>query len=419
MGMQKDYFFLKCAGTTIDVNSLVSDVVASEPARCSFVIHPLHAKQLWKHPLLRLVKFLPRTVQNKIEKWVAHLPAVRYSQLKGVKSFYNGKEAVCDLMLMMATPKQLLGMNENFLNQRLLECADQSMKTGSKIIGLGAYTKVAGDGGVQVTDRASIPVTTGNSLSAASTLWAAEAALKKVHPQLKRNAEGRLPLRVMVIGATGSIGRVTSLLLSEEVTELFLISRSMNKLEELRDEISSVSSNCKVKIATGVGSSIQTVDLLITATSNQGKKLFDVDSLKPGAVVCDCSRPMDFTKNDAISRPDVLFIESGEVSLPGNPQFTKSVLIERTHIYACLAETLILSLENRLESFSYSRKLDVAKVREISDLAHRHGATLAPLRGPLGLITEEQYAKVRSHQKQKVPGAFLMPDALLEMKAEV
>ena len=120
----------------------------------------------------------------------------------------------------------------------------------------------------------------------------------------------------------------------------------------------------------------------------------DVRDLKPGAIVCDCSRPMDFTREDAEARPDVLFIESGEVTLPGNPQFTRKLNIDRTHIYACLAETLILTMEGRFESYSYSRTLLPEKVKEISVIAHRHGATLAPLRGPLGLVTEDQIQKI-------------------------
>ena len=364
--------------------------------RCAFVIHPLSARQLWQHPALKVVKKFPRFVQGLVEKGVSRLPTNRYAELIGVKSTHNGKTVVCDLMLITATPKQLLAMDESFLYKRLLECAEQAHSTGSRIIGLGAYTKVAGDGGVTVSDQSPIPVTTGNSLSAASTLWAAEEALRRVRPDLRADENGVLPIRAMVIGATGSIGRVTSLLLSETVSELVLISRSIDKLGELRAEILSRSPDCKVKIATGVGSNLRNVDLVITATSNHGSQLLDVRDFKPGAVVCDCSRPMDFSREDAEARPDVLFIESGEVALPGDPRFTRKISIDRTHIYACLAETLILSLEGRYEAYSYSRTLQPEKVKEISRIAHRHGARLAPLRGPLGLVTEVQIAKIVS-----------------------
>lgn len=364
--------------------------------RCAFVIHPLSSRQLWQHPALKAVKKLPRFVQSWIEKGASRLPTYRYAELIGVKSAHNGKSVVCDLMLISATPKQLLAMDESFLYRRLIESAEQAQTLGSKIIGLGAYTKVAGDGGVTVADQSPIPVTTGNSLSAASTLWAAEEALRRVRPDLRADENGVLPIRAMVIGATGSIGRVTSLLLSETVSELVLISRSIDKLGELRAEILARSPECKIKIATGVGSNLHNVDLVITATSNHGSRLLDVRDFKSGAVVCDCSRPMDFTREDAEARPDVLFIESGEVALPGAPRFTRKISIDRTHIYACLAETLILAMEGRYEAYSYSRTLQPEKVKEISQIAHRHGARLAPLRGPLGLVTEDQISKIVS-----------------------
>jgi predicted amino acid dehydrogenase len=386
---------MRKADAIISSNLEKNSSVHSVPVRCAFVIHPLTATQLWIHPLLKWVKKLPKFVRDVFEFLVSRMPAHRYAELVGVKSDYNHRTVTCDLILMPATPKQLLKMNERFLYRQLIKCAHLSLEFGSKIMGLGAYTKVAGDGGVTVTDHSPIPVTTGNSLSAASTLWSADEALKLVRPDLKKDSHGVLSIRVMVIGATGSIGRVTALLLSEYVSELVLVSRRMDKLEELRSEILEFSPRCKISIASEVGSILSHTDLIVTATSNYGKKLFDVNGLKPGSIVCDCSRPMDFTKEEAESRPDVLFIESGEVSLPGKPKFTKKLDISNTHIYACLAETLILTLENRFESFSYSRFLLPERVKEISAIAIKHGAGLAQLRGPLGPVTQEQINRVK------------------------
>ena len=40
--------------------------------------------------------------------------------------------------------------------------------------------------------------------------------------------------------------------------------------------------------------------------------------VKPGCVICDVSRPFDIQEEDALKRPDVMVIASGEVQLPGN-----------------------------------------------------------------------------------------------------
>ena len=50
---------------------------------------------------------------------------------------------------------------------------------GAQIVGLGAFTKVVGDAGVTVARRASIPVTTGNSLTIAATLETAKLTARR------------------------------------------------------------------------------------------------------------------------------------------------------------------------------------------------------------------------------------------------
>src|SRR6185312_7269033 len=93
-------------------------------------------------------------------------------------------------------------------------------------------------------------------------------------------------------------------------------------------------------------------DLIVIATSNQSGSVVDIEEVTPGAVICDCSRPLDITPEDARKRPDVLVIESGEVLLPGSPQVTCDIGLPQPVVYACLAETVLLTLEGRFESFS-------------------------------------------------------------------
>jgi uncharacterized NAD-dependent epimerase/dehydratase family protein len=48
--------------------------------------------------------------------------------------------------------------------------------------------------------------------------------------------------------------------------------------------------------------------------------------------------------------------------------------------YACMAETMILALEGRYESFSLGREMTVEQIDEISSLAKKHGFKLAGFR---------------------------------------
>ena len=69
------------------------------------------------------------------------------------------------------TPEKLLEADTSTIYKKLVDLSYKAREDGANIIGTWAYTKIVGDAGVTVARRSPIPVTTGNSLSAASTLW--------------------------------------------------------------------------------------------------------------------------------------------------------------------------------------------------------------------------------------------------------
>ena len=66
-------------------------------------------------------------------------------------------------------------------------------------------------------------------------------------------------------------------------------------------------------------------------------------------------------------------------------------------VYACLAETALLAMEGKLESFTLSRNIDYAKVLEIDRLAREHGVRLSHIMGHQGIISEEEFELCRGH----------------------
>ena len=213
-------------------------------------------------------------------------------------------------------------MKEEFLYNRLVSCAELAKERGAGLIGLGAYTKVVGDAGVTVAKRSPIPVTNGNSYSASTTLWAARQMVEKLGLISPERIGNRFRAKAMIIGATGSIGRVSSLLVSLVFQEIVLVATRADKLLELRDEILRLSPDVTVSVSTQSHADISDADLVVTATSNQSGSILDIELVKPGAVICDCSRPLDIGKEEAAKRPDVLVIESGEVILREIPSWT-------------------------------------------------------------------------------------------------
>ena len=64
-------------------------------------------------------------------------------------------------------------------------------------------------------------------------------------------------------------------------------------------------------------------------------------------------------------------------------------------VYACLAETIVLTLEGRFENFTLGRNIEWEKVHEIYKLGLKHGMRLAAISGVNGVFSDEDIARVR------------------------
>lgn len=372
------------------------------PRRCAFVIHPLSKQMFAKGPGLSWLSSASEGVLDTIENVATYLPGMKLGEITGIRSELTGQEVICDLYSLFSTPKKLLEGEEETTYDKLVAISEKAEKSGALLMGLGAYTKVVGDNGVTVARRAPIPVTTGNSYTVAATLWAANLLVRRLGITRISKDGKQTEGMAMVIGATGSIGRVCSLLLSFAVKELVLVGTRPDKLMELREEIAALRPDVSVHITTDAQTHIARAELIITSTSSQGKKVLDIMQVRPGAVICDCSRPIDVTEEDAKRRPDVLVIESGEIALPGKVKISMDIGLEGNAVYACLAETVLLTLEGRYEPFSLSRNLSFNRVKQIYKIGLAHGAQLASVRGPLGPIHDETIETVRRLAKQRL-----------------
>ncbi len=370
------------------------------PRRCAFIIHPLSVKHLALTPGFSWLRSAPKKVVSVAEGAMARVPVFRYGELTRVRSELTGQEVICDIYALCATPRAMLRMDENFIYDQLVAAAEHAHKRGALMIGLGAYTKVIGDSGVTVARRSPIPVTTGNSYSAAATLWAARMMVERMGFVTREPKNGLLKMKVMVVGATGSIGRVSAQLLALVADEIVIVAPRADKLLELRDELKELAPNTEVLVRTDPNEELLDTDLVVTATSNQRGQILDIMRVKPGAVICDCSRPLDIRPEEAKRRPDVLVIESGEIDLPGPVRMTVDIGLPKPSVYACLAETVLLTMEGRYECFSLSRQLQLERVKEIYQLGLKHGAKLATIRTHEGVLTEEQIERCREMARQ-------------------
>jgi predicted amino acid dehydrogenase len=382
-------------------------------SRFAFVIHPLSQRFFRKvEPLGTIARFSPPLVMDVVEKALAYLPPMTYSHVTGITS-PTGAQAEGWLITVGGTPKELMAHRPEFTYARLLEAAEMAKKLGAQVMGLGAFTKVVGDAGVTVAKQASLPVTTGNSYSASAALWAAHEAVNRLG-LADVDDQGRISGKAMVVGATGSIGSVCARLLALASDELWLVSPETAKLLALKHEIERENPRAAVHVAATPDDHLGDMDVIVTATSGAGKRVLDIRQVKPGCVITDVARPLDLSPEDVARRPDVLVIESGEIELPGDVRM-RDIGLPPGVVYACMAETVVLALEGRYETFTVGRDIDWAKVKEIYRLGLEHGMKLAAISGVDGVFTDGDFARVRElalaarEADRDRPGSEAMP----------
>jgi predicted amino acid dehydrogenase len=359
--------------------------------RFAFILHPLTVDYLARHPRYRWTRHLPRRL---VEVSAAFMPAQCVGTVRGGRSRATGQPVDGLIYALGATPRQMLTRPPEFTYRRLNAAIDDAARRGAKIVGLGAFTKVVGDAGVTVARRAPIPVTTGNSLTIAATLETAKlAAIRLGWASLARG-------KVMVVGATGSIGSVCSRLLAAAVKDVVLVSIEPPRLEELKRAILAETPDAQIETDVTTARRVGECDLIVTATSAFGQRVIDASQCKPGAVILDVALPPDISAEEAAVRPDVLVVESGEVLIPGPVDFSFDIGLPPHVSYACLAEAALLAMEGRFESFTLGRDVRPERVKEIYHLFRRHGFQIAPLRTFGRLLTEDVVAEKRARAEE-------------------
>src|SRR5258706_12327147 len=180
-------------------------------------------------------------------------------------------------------------------------------------------------------------------------------------------------------------------MLANDVAELILVGKRADAVEEVREKCES--RRAHVTAGTDMNA-IYKADLVLTVTSAINS-VIEPQHLKPGAVVCDVARPRDVSRLVAEQRDDVLVIEGGMVEVPGPVNFHFDFGFPAGKAFACMAETMALSLEGRYEDYSVGKDLTVEQAQQIGAICSRHGFKLSGFRTFERAVTDQQIAKVR------------------------
>ncbi|UMZ75316.1 shikimate dehydrogenase [Natranaerofaba carboxydovora] len=351
----------------------------------AFIIHPIKTEDFAKK--FPVVQKLPKPILERLSSIV---PPFKVSDITGVKSPHNevkGSFVACPL-----SSNQIFRLPEEFVLNKIIKAGRLAEKRGAKIVGLGALTAVVGDGGITVSRNLDIPVTTGNSYTVASAIEGVKKASDHMGYDYK-NA------RICIVGGGGSIGAVTAEYLAREARFLTIVGREEKRLNNVAQKILN-KTGLAVGISKDVKNAVSGADIIITVTGSV-ESVIDGSELKPGAIVCDVARPRDVSWRVANLREDVLVIEGGVVEVPGDVDFNFNFGFPEGTAYACMAETMILALEGKYESFTLGRDLTIEQIDEMNHLANKHGFGLAGFRSFERALSNDEIENIKKNAEKE------------------
>ena len=359
-----------------------------------FVIHPLSYDDVARYEPGAAGKGRP--IVAKIMEWI---PPWAAAHVKGIET-PDGRTTEGWFVTAPLLPDQMLEFPREEVYKRILGAIEIGVGLGANVAGLGAFTAVVGDGGFTIAERSPIPVTTGNSLTIGAAVQSLLRGASIMDVDLKAAT-------AVVIGATGSIGSACVQLIADKVGHMILVARNETRLRKYHESIKD-SLPCESSIETDIHAAVQRAQLILTATSSTSD-IIQPEDLQTGAIVCEVSLPHDVSRRVSQERPDVLVIEGGNMRMPGRPFIERvrepgtpfDLNVPEGTALACMSETMVLALENRLESYTLGRGIDLHKVIEIQAMAERCGFRLAGMRAFDTAITPESIEAIKRAAQER------------------
>jgi predicted amino acid dehydrogenase/ribosome-associated toxin RatA of RatAB toxin-antitoxin module len=271
---------------------------------------------------------------------------------------------------------------------KVVESCKVAEKLGLGIVALGGFTSIAGEKyGDEFLKRIHIPVTTGNTLTAA---LAVEGVLKAARLRELDLSKAK----VTVIGGTGDIGSACALALAGKVKELTITGRTPKNIDQMVKRLKS-SGKARCRGSRDNNAAVRDADIVIAAAS-AAQSIVEISSFKPGAIVCDIGYPKNIAYAET-DRTDLLIFAGGICSLPCefNAGFDIGLPSNKV-LYGCFSEAIVLALEERFENFSWGKgHITLEKMAEILGMARKHGFELAPFFWGYRQVSDEEIRAIQ------------------------
>ncbi len=239
-------------------------------------------------------------------------------------------------------------------------------KYGVGIVTLGGFTSIVGERiGQEMSNQVDVPVTTGNTFTAAMTIDGVIKAAALFNKDISQ-------AKMAIVGGTGDIGSACARVLAGRVKQLIITGRTKSNLYSLKQELTK-KHKIKVITTTDNKAALKDADIVIAAAS-VASSVLKIEWFKSGAIICDVGYPKNIAHNFT-DRNDIFIFSGGLANSPMPIELPIDVGLPRPEvIYGCFAEAIILALEKRYENFSFGRgQITPEKIDEIRRLGEKHG----------------------------------------------
>lgn len=261
-------------------------------------------------------------------------------------------------------------------------------KYGVGVVTLGGFTSIVAERiGQEVVHEVDVPVTTGNTFTAAMAIDGVFKAAQLVDLDVTG-------AKAAIIGGTGDIGSACARVLAEKVKQLTITGRTKSNLRRMQVELAK-KHKARIIATTDNQGAVQDADIIIAAASVSAS-ILKIDWFKPGAIICDVGYPKNISYAP-ITREDILIFSGGLAKSPSPLSLPIDTGLPAPDVlYGCFSEAIILALEKRYENFSFGRgNITPAKIDEIRAMGNKHGFEVSDFYWGDKLVNEAMINKVK------------------------
>jgi predicted amino acid dehydrogenase len=340
----------------------------------------------------KALSLLPDGGKRVLERGAAHFPPGFWTRLHGISS-PQGVDAQAWIYYLPWTPATLESMDPRRVAEKIEDIAAEAESLGASLVGLSARSSALARAGARAARNSTVPITSGFSATASATFWAAREACLRMG--FETAEDGRFDRRALLAGVSGGWSDAAAQLLAVAFQQITLVDRDPGHLLSLARRIEASFPGTRVAVAHELGTELPSADLLVTGLSRRSRDQIDLGALRPGSVVLDCQRPMEFTAEDQAQRPDVLIIRAGMLEVPGAAHYERSLELPDKVAPASLCEAAVLALAARAECFTNGPEPTLSSVKDIYRLLVEHGFSLSGIHGVDAMLRDPEIALAR------------------------